>query len=244
MTDQAPVSSAKVTPDHLRRTVAAVVPCYNPGDRVKTVIEGLGDVLDHVIVVDDGSTEDLSGCLQEFNVQMISFPVNRGKGHALLEGFRQAKEIEGVECIVTIDSDGQHDPNEIPRLYDAFRASDAGIVIGSRMFDKETVPWRSRVGNKMTVAITGMLLGIRLPDTQSGFRLHSLPLVEYLLGKISGGRYETEMEILIRAHQAGYHLEPVPIRTIYEPGNKSSHFHVFRDSFLVYRKLFGVALLG
>ncbi len=95
---------------------------------------------------------------------------------------------------------------------------------------------------KNRVPLTGLLLGQRLPDTQSGFRLHSSKFVDAILEEVPGGRYETEMEILVRAVRGGFKVVPLPIQTIYETGNASSHFSVLRDSFLIYRKLFAMTL--
>lgn len=217
--------------------VAALVPCYNTGGRVVPVLERLLQKMNRVIVVDDGSTDDLRGMIDGLPVRTVTFPVNRGKGHALLAGFREALKDEAVDCVVTLDSDGQHDPDELPRLYEAFKNEKADLVIGSRVFNDREIPWRSRFGNNLTITLTGLLLGQRLPDTQSGYRLHSRRFVEHILETIAGGRYETEMEILAHAIKRHFKTIPVPIQTIYIEGNQSSHFHVLRDSFLIYRKL-------
>ncbi len=230
--------------DRLKREVAAVVPCYNSGGRLRPVLEKLRAHVDHIIVVDDGSTDNIADDVDGMDVHLVTFPSNRGKGHALLEGMRTARAIDGVTCVVTLDSDGQHDPKEIPRLYQAFCENKADFIIGSRVFDKRDVPLRSRFGNKLTIIVAGILLGKRLPDTQSGYRLHSARFVDHILATVAVGRYETEMEILIRAVKDGFVALPVPIQTIYEKNNKSSHFSSTRDSFLIYRKLLKMTLAG
>lgn len=219
------------------KCAAIVVPCYNEGECLYDVIENLLQLAEHVIVIDDGSTEPIEDHLGNLKCRLVRFPKNRGKGHALLEGFKIAQEIEGVSCVVTLDSDGQHKPQEISNLYDAFLNEDAALVIGSRSFGSDNVPIRSRIGNVLTSRLTGILLGQYLPDTQSGFRLHSMPLIENILKNISGGRFETEMEIIAMALRSKLKVIPVTISTIYEQGNKSSHFHIFRDSFLIYKQL-------
>ncbi|MBI3117071.1 MAG: glycosyltransferase family 2 protein, partial [Candidatus Hydrogenedentes bacterium] len=170
-------------------------------------------------------------------ITLVSLGTNRGKGHALLAGFRKALEWEGVRAVAVLDADGQHNPSELPRLYEAFQRDDASLVIGARQFDQGHVPWRSRFGNTLTVRLTGLLLGRRLPDTQCGFRLLARPFVQEVLGSVAGGRYETEMEIVVKAIREGYTVSSVPIATIYEAGNVSSHFHKVRDSFLIYTRL-------
>ena len=216
---------------------AIVVPCYNEAECLYSVIENLLQLAEHVIVIDDGSTDPIEEHLGNLKCKLVRFPKNRGKGHALLEGFKIAQQIEGASCVVTLDSDGQHDPKEISNLYDAFQNEDAALIIGSRSFGSDNVPIRSRIGNVLTSRLTGILLGQYLPDTQSGFRLHSMPLIDDILKNVQGGRFETEMEIIALALRSRFKVIPVPISTIYEQGNKSSHFNIFRDSFLIYKQL-------
>ncbi len=227
--------------DALRAETAIVVPCYNPGFRLRSVIERAVARVDHVIVVNDGSTDDALATIHDLPARVIAFPENRGKGFALLAGFRAALDLAGVTCVTVVDADGQHDPGDLPSLYAAFRQRNADLVIGARTFDKRAVPWRSRFGNKVTVSATAWLLGQRIPDTQSGFRLHARPFLESVVLSIPGGRYETEMAILIKAIRERRTIVSVPIRTIYETGNPSSHFHKLRDSYRIYRTLFSQA---
>jgi glycosyltransferase involved in cell wall biosynthesis len=222
--------------------VAALVPCYNAGHRVRPVIEGLLQQVDLVVVVDDGSTDEAVENLRELPVRIVTFAQNQGKGKALLAGFREALAAPEIDAVAVVDADGQHDPRELPGLYKTFREQNADLVIGSRKFDLERVPWRSRFGNVLTRNLTRCILGQRIPDTQSGYRLHSRRLLEDVLATVQGGRYETEMEILVVAVRRGYRVVPSPIETIYEEGNPSSHFNKLRDSFLIYRRLFQTAL--
>lgn len=224
-------------PDFLRHSVAVVVPCYNAGPRLMPVVTALQGLVGRIIVVDDGSTDGAVEALRSLPVEIVVFPENRGKGHAMLAGFRAALDSPKVSCVGIVDADGQHDPAELPQLYEAFCERQADLVIGSRDFDRENVPWRSRLGNKLTIAVTAWLLRQRVPDTQSGFRLHSRRLLEDVLSSVRGGRYETEMEILVLAIRKGYRVVPIPIRTIYEKDNRSSHFNKMRDSVRIYKTL-------
>jgi hypothetical protein len=148
---------------------------------------------------------------------------------------------------VVVDADGQHDPREITRLHQAFTENKADLVIGARDFDQPNVPWASWFGNTLTCLVTGLLLKRRLADTQSGFRLHSRRLLEDIVASLPGGRYETEMRILalaIKRTRTGtgttpaYSIVSVPIQTIYEAGNPTSHFRKLRDSWRVWSALF------
>ena len=219
-----------------------VVPCYNAGPGVVSVIERILTFMPNVIVVDDGSTDGAAGLLRGMPIRLIQFGHNMGKGAAILAGFKAALETPEVDCVAILDADGQHDPNEIMRLYGMFQACQADLVIGAREFGQHHVPWLSWLGNTLTSAVTRLLLGRKIPDTQSGFRLHSRRFLEVVVQDVAGGRYETEMEILVKAVLGGYEVVSVPIRTIYERGNPSSHFRRMRDSWRVWRALFITAL--
>lgn len=226
----------------MRKRLAAVVPCYNAGERVGPVVRALLQQLEHVIVVDDGSTDDATAPLRALGASVIHFSENKGKGFAMLAGFRAALAAENVVGVVIVDADGQHDASELPNLWDAFVRENADLVIGTRTFDGKHVPLRSKIGNKSTALFTRVLIGAAIPDTQSGFRIHSRRFLEDVLKTIRGGRYETEMEILVNAARGGYRISAAPIRTIYETGNPSSHFNKYRDSWRVIHKLFAAAL--
>jgi glycosyltransferase involved in cell wall biosynthesis len=220
----------------------AIIPCFNAGARIRPVVEGVCAALARVIVVDDGSTDGAVEGLSDLPIQVVRLEPNRGKGHAILAGIRAALEDPAAQAVLLLDADGQHDPAEIPRFTEAYLAESPDLIIGRRVFDKSHVPLRSRFGNKVTVAVTAWLLGQRLPDTQCGYRLLSRAFAEAVCSTVRGGRYETEMEIIIKAVREGYQVTSIPIETIYEPGNASSHFRKVQDSIRIYRRLFGAAL--
>jgi glycosyltransferase involved in cell wall biosynthesis len=208
---------------------------------VRAVAEGVLAQAIRLLVVDDGSTDGSAASLCDLPIQYLRIDPNQGKGHALLAGFREALKDPDMACVCVLDADGQHDPAEIPRLHAAFLATGADLVIGSRVFDGGRVPLRSRFGNKVTVSVTALLLRHRMPDTQCGFRILSRPFLESVLETVHGGRYETEMEIIVKAIREGWSTESVPIRTIYEAGNASSHFRKFHDSYRIYSRLLKAA---
>ena len=221
--------------------IAAVVPFYNVGAAVAPVVAGLTSLTEAVIAVDDGSTDEGAAAIGAAGARVIRLDPNRGKGHAILAGMRAALEIPGVVAVAVADADGQHDPADLPGLYEVFQSENADLVIGSRVFLRSGAPLRSRFGNHLTMWLTRALFGRALPDTQSGYRIHSRRLVEDVLETVPGGRYETEMTILLKALREGYTVTTAPIQTIYEPGNRSSHFRWFEDSVRLYAKLFRAA---
>lgn len=226
----------------LRATGAVVIPCFNAGVKVAGVIQETLKNANHVFVVDDGSTDGAVEALAGLPITIIRFEKNRGKGTALLAGFRAALDRPEVSCVISVDADGQHDPGEIPRLYEVFVEHGADVVIGARTFDRQRVPWGSWLGNTMTSKATAWFFGRRLPDTQSGFRLYARGFIEDIVRTIPGGRYETEMGILLKAIREERILVSVPIKTIYEAGNPTSHFRKVRDSLRVYSTFAGAWL--
>lgn len=226
-------SKPKLPPD----AITAVIPCYNAGTRLRPVVQGVLTLGVRLIVVDDGCTDNTIATLDDFSFECVTHPSNRGKGHAILSGLRAALAHPETQAVCLLDADGQHAPRELPQLCASQAATGAGLVIGARVFDGGHVPLRSRVGNKVTVAVSGLLLGNRLPDTQSGYRVLSRAFAQSVLESVAGGRYETEMEIIVKAVRENWGVVSEPIQTIYEEDNASSHFHKLRDSWLIYRRL-------
>lgn len=219
------------------RGLAVVVPCYNAGERVRPVIESLLQYTGRVLVIDDGSSDGCTDGLDTIGARVIRMEPNQGKGFAMLRGFQEALEDTAVQYVAVVDADGQHDAGELPRLLDAATESSADLLIGARTFDGPEVPWRSRVGNKVTAFMTKLLYGHAIGDTQSGYRLHSRRFLIDVLASLDGGRYETEMAILVKALREDYRVATAPIQTIYEDNNASSHFNKLRDTYRIARVL-------
>lgn len=228
--------------EKLMREVVVIIPCYNAGARVKTVAEKALEMVDRVLVINDGSTDGCIDGLRALPVRLIHLDVNRGKGHALIAGIRAALEYPDASAICLLDADGQHDPREIPGLFRVFQSENADLVIGARVFARGSVPWRSRFGNKVTAAVTAFLLRRRIPDTQCGFRMLSRRFAASVAANVAGGRYETEMEMIVHAVRKDFCLSAAPVATIYEPGNRSSHFRKISDSCRIYARLLRAAV--
>ena len=227
----------KSSPDRAQ-TLTVVIPCFNAGHRIRPVVEGAALQAARVIVVDDGSTDGAPGTLVAVpGVEVLRLPHNRGKGHAIIEGLKAALAEPELEAAGLMDADGQHDPADIPALLETFHRERADLVIGQRQFGEGSVPWRSRFGNQVTAGITRLLLGRNLPDTQCGFRMLSPRFAQAVVDRVAGGRYETEMEMIVLAVRDGFTLAHAPVRTVYEPGNRSSHFRKISDSVRIYVRL-------
>ena len=168
-------------------------------------------------------------------MRVVSSPHNRGKGAALLDGFRLALGDSRVEVAVTLDGDRQHRPEDIPRLVEAARAG-ADLVTGARG-GLDRAPLRSRFGNALTAALVRRLYPEAPPDTQCGFRAHTRRLLAEVVRQIPGERYQTELRILLLALGEGWRVTAVPIPTVYLDGNRASHFAPVADSLRIYRVL-------
>ncbi|OGZ02435.1 MAG: hypothetical protein A2430_02065 [Candidatus Liptonbacteria bacterium RIFOXYC1_FULL_36_8] len=213
----------------------AVIPAYNPGVSVKKAVEATLIHTEAVILVDDGSDGENKVFFEEWEnhkrVFIVKHEKNLGKGHALFSGFKEALNLS-FDYLVTLDSDGQHNPEEIRSFKDFLEKGEkADLVVGERNFS--LMPWKSRIGNVFTAKIFGMFFGNEVSDTQSGFRVISREFIEDILKEVNPGRYETEMNILTRAFQSGRKVGGVKIETIYIEKNKNSKFNPVADSISV-----------
>jgi glycosyltransferase involved in cell wall biosynthesis len=202
-----------------------VIPAFQAaktiGDLVARVKpQGLG-----VIVVDDGSHDATAAISSAQGALVISHVTNQGKGSALRTGFEHALR-SGYDGIVTLDSDGQHDPAEIPQLIRAGEVQHAGLVIGNRMTDGRAMPRVRRWTNEVMSAIVSALVRQSIPDSQCGFRFIRRELLQDV--PLRGQRFEIETELVLAAAARRWKIISVPIRVIY--GDHASHIQPLRDA--------------
>ncbi len=207
------------------------------GDVVRAVLAL--DLGLEVLVVDDGSTDDTSRVAREAGAQVVKHAENLGKGAALKTGFEYAIE-RGHEAVITMDGDGQHDPQAIPEFLETLEKCGADIVVGSRMHAVGNMP-RIRIWtNRTTSRIVSFLAGQPIPDSQSGFRVMRTSLLEAVSKSLVTTRYDTESELLIRAGRRGFRVAAMAIRSIYT--DAVSHINPVIDTLrfvrLVGRSLF------
>src|ERR1017187_4074432 len=224
----------------LERPVQPVVliPAYKPPAGLVDLVRDLsGRGMASILLVDDGSGPEFRAIFEEAaqfpGVEVLRHAINLGKGAALKTGINHALcAFPGLIGIVTADADGQHHPDDIVRIAAGLDEHPLALVLGRRTFDA-AVPLRSRFGNLLTRRLTATLIGARLQDTQPGRRAFPASLAARLL-RIDSRGYEFELEMLIAARQSGVPLVEIPIRTIYLPGNQSSHFNPLTDSMKIY----------
>lgn len=208
--------------------IIALIPAYNEARFIADVVRGAARHVP-VVVMDDGSSDGTGGAAALAGAKVIAHTRNSGKGKALLTGFDYAIN-RGVDAAITLDADGQHDPDEIPLFIEAFRAGQGDIIIGQRQYSE--MPAKSQFGNRIGSFFLRLAMGRPIPDNQSGYRLFSRAAMQQVRPKST--RFEAEVEMLLRADFAGLTVGWVPIKTIYHT-EKKSHFRPLQDSALFFK---------
>jgi glycosyltransferase involved in cell wall biosynthesis len=198
--------------------VLGIIPAYNESKRITPVIVG---TLAHlpVLVVDDGSRDGTYQIAEKSGAKVLRLSPNQGKGAALQSGFQYAIN-EGFKAVLTLDADGQHDPDEIPVFIDAYKRSNADLIIGERDFSQ--IPPIRRLANTIGRLSFSWAVGEQVRDNQSGYRLISKRMMGSVLESRETG-FEFEVEMIVICIQRRFILEWVPIRTIYT--DEGSHIH-------------------
>ncbi|PAM92696.1 glycosyltransferase [Flavobacterium sp. IR1] len=203
-----------------------IVPTYNNHKTLKKVLDSILEYTPNLIIVNDGSTDDTTEILKQYSqYTQIHHPKNIGKGRALRNGFRKAIELN-FEYAITIDSDGQHFASDIPAFIAEIQNDPNSLLIGSRNMTQENVPKKSSFGNKFSNFWFWFETGIRLEDTQSGFRLYPLQLIPK---QFYTNKFEFEIEVIVRSAWKGITVKNIPIQILYDPAERVSHFRPFKD---------------
>jgi len=214
-----------------RNPVCALIPAHNAEATIGEVIDRTKEHLGRIIVVNDGSTDRTEKIARSRGVEMISFSSNRGKGYALREGFSLALN-NGCNGILTLDADGQHDPEDIPNFLEAHEADSRAILIGSRMAQADRFPRQRYYSNRTAAFFISKALGQCLEDTQCGFRLYPAETLRTI--RLTTSHFQTETEVLLRAVRRGIRLNSVPVKNIYLNGNApQSNFRPVIDTFYI-----------
>ncbi len=207
-----------------------LIPTYNNERTVEKVITEVLEYTDDLVIVNDGSTDSTAKILSGINtIQLITFPKNKGKGIALREGFKFAA-AKGYDYAITLDSDGQHFANDIPTLIHRLQKEKNILIVGARNMDQASVPGKSSFGNKFSSFWYWVITGIKLPDTQSGFRLY--PIGHYKTMKFYTGKFEFEIEVMVRSAWKGINVTSEPV-SVYYGTDRVSHFRPGPDVFRI-----------
>ena len=192
-------------------------------------MDGVLEYTTNVIVINDGSTDTTPHILEGYSqIKTIHLPKNQGKGNALRVGFAKALEL-GFDYAITIDSDGQHFPEDMEVFIETLTTSENKnlLLIGARNMEQEDVPRKSSFGNKFSNFWFWVETGTWLQDTQSGYRLYPLKYLENMNFKTK--KFEFEIEVIVRAAWKGTEVKNVPVRVLYDETERVSHFRPFKD---------------
>lgn len=206
-----------------------IIPTYNNCKTLQRVIDGVLQYTSAIIIVNDGATDSTSKILETYpEIQQIHIPKNKGKGNALRLGFKQAEKLD-YDYAITIDSDGQHFPENILNFIEALETSDTKklLLIGARNMEQEGVPKKSSFGNKFSNFWFWFETGIKLQDTQSGYRLYPLQILKKL--HFYTTKFEFEIEVIVKAAWKDVVVKNIPIKVLYDESERVSHFRPFKD---------------
>lgn len=213
----------------LAGTGAVVIPAYNEARSIRDIARRALAQSPLVIIVDDGSTDDTAAELEGLPVSVLRHPGNRGKAASLRSGADEAIR-RGATAILTLDGDGQHRPEDIPLLADAWAAKPGGIVIGARLHARAEIPPARYWANRFANFWIGWAAGYAIADSQSGFRIY--PAALFAKAKVNydeAHSFVFESEILIEAARLGVYASCVPISVIYSSSARRSHFRPVVD---------------
>ncbi len=208
---------------------AVVIPAYYEEGTIRDVTERSILQCEKVIVVDDGSGDETSGVLQGLPVCLLRNETNMGKAAALWRGMQEAL-ARGVEGVITLDGDGQHRPEDIPKLVQLAIDNPDTIIIGSRLHDRDSIPISRYRANRFANFWIAWASGYPIEDSQSGFRYYPASLLKGIeLDTSRDKSFVFESEILIEAGSKGIRTKAVQIPAIYAESMRPSHFESVND---------------
>lgn len=206
--------------------IGVIIPAFNAEKSIEHIIQQVKMQVGHnVIVVDDGSFDNTGAIAANENIIVLSHKYNQGKGAALRTGFKKAKALNW-KGVITIDSDGQHNPEYITKFIEHYNSTRADIIIGSRMNNLQSMPFHRVLSNKITSKLLSWRIGQEIVDSQCGYRFICTDVLREI--KLVTSHYETESEILIRSGMAGFKIDFIDIDTIYK--NEPSSIKLFLDT--------------
>lgn len=221
----------------MKKDITILIPALNPDKKMVTLISNLiKNNFTNIIVVNDGSNKEHLDFFKQIekHATILTHAINLGKGRALKTGFNYYLN-NNSDCIgvITVDADGQHQIEDINKIYLKLKENPDNLILGARTFNQKNVPFRSKFGNIITKKLFNFLTGLKIQDTQTGLRAIPNVYLEKLLS-IDGERFDFEMNMLMYTKQENITVLEENIETIYLEENKSSHFNPFTDSLKIY----------
>lgn len=203
----------------------AVIPAFNEAATIQHVIGGLRGKVDHILVVDDGSTDTTASLAREAGADVLEHGDNRGKGHAVRSALEWVLARDFTHVLI-LDGDMQHLPSEAPLLLDAAARTGADVVLGERRFGRETMPASRYHANRLGSRALSWFVGNPLSDTQCGFRVFRVDALRGISLRARG--YDIETEMLVKLSRRHAHITTVPVTAVY--ANQRSKLRPVRDT--------------
>lgn len=216
--------------------VAIVIPALNEALAIRAVVESALAQCADVFVIDDGSSDDSTARIADLPVQLIRHSARMGKGRSLKDGM-QAAFAAGFDAVISIDGDGQHSGEDVPRLLRAHTLQPRVLLVCARLIGRESQPVLRRFANHFADFWVSWACGQRVLDSQCGQRLYPRLIMETIETPVADG-FAFESEVLINAAQAGFVIAALPIRARYHAGRRDSHFQPLRDVVKITRVIF------
>lgn len=203
--------------------ICVIIPTYNNAGTITQVIHSVSEYCDDIFVVCDGPTDGTEELVRQCAtpVHVIAYQPNKGKGTALVSGFREALKL-GFRYAITLDSDGQHYASDIPAFVQTIAEHPDALLIGSRGLKHDNMPQKNTFANKFSNFWFTVQTGKKLPDTQTGYRLY--PLRKMGKMRLITSRYEAELEMLVRSAWRNIPIIPIPIKVYYPPQEERVSF--------------------
>jgi len=209
-----------------------ILAAWNEEAMIGRVVRDLRNMNLNVLVVDDGSTDTTSEVAREAGAEVLRHETNLGKGQALADGYRYAAS-EGYDAVVTMDADGQHDPMDVPRFFDAYDRTGIPVLIGNRIRDRHHMPRTRRITNRIMSHMLNRKMKQYVPDTQNGFRLYQTDVVMMVIPETKG--FAAESEILLTLDEIDIRMGSIPIAAHYH--GEKSHIRPIHDTRLFFKML-------
>jgi glycosyltransferase involved in cell wall biosynthesis len=210
-----------------KERIAALIPALDAERSLGDIVRGTRNKVELAVVIDDGSHDRTSAVARACGAMVLRHATNRGKGGALKTGFAYALE-NGFDGVVTLDADGQHLPDEIPKLLRARRETRADLIIGGRAHHFDGMTPRRRMANRFSAWAIAKASGTGVTDSQSGFRFYSAELLRNVKLRTDG--FALESEVIVRAGRRGYQIVTVPIELGFVAGEATSHYRPVHDT--------------
>ncbi len=208
--------------------VCVIIPTFNNAGSLEQVIRSVLAFTEDIFIVNDGSTDNTTEVINLFpDLSSLSYIPNAGKGWAIRKGLEWAIKA-GFRYAITIDSDGQHFPEDIPAFIDKLETAGDAIILGARNMKQAGIPGKSSFGHRFSNFWFWFETGISAPDTQTGYRLYPVHLMKDM--RFYTSKYEFEIEVLVRSSWKGIRIESVPVKIYYAPKqSRISHFRPVKD---------------